>query len=104
MTVSLETTMLPESELSIRSLRGTTTMSINYSSKYKLEIILLIVYIFIVIMRTLKTTELNTSEMVMMTIFLMVEWQLEKSILMKISITIRMKLMITPRMRSRERI
>jgi len=40
----------------------------------------------------------------MMTIFLMVESQLEKSILMKISITIRMKLMITPRMRSRERI
>jgi len=88
MTVSPETTMLPESELSIRSLRGTTTMSINYS----------------MIMRTLKTTELNTSEIVMMTIFLMAEWQLEKSILMKISITIRMKLMITPRMRSRERI
>jgi len=88
MTVSPETTMLPESELSIRSLRGTTMMSINYS----------------MIMRTPKTTELNTSEMVMMTIFLMVESQLEKSILMKISITIRMKLMITPRMRSRERI
>jgi len=44
MTVSPETTMLPESELSIRSLRGTTTTSINYS----------------MIMRTLKTTELNT--------------------------------------------
>jgi len=56
MTVSPETTMLPESVLSIRSPRGTTRMSSNYS----------------LIMRTLKNTELSMLE-VMKTIFLMVE-------------------------------
>ena len=58
---------------------------------------------FTVIMRTHKTTEINISEE-MMTIFLMEVMESLKSTFQKISITIRMKLMTTLRMRSRERI